>query len=63
MNLTQQMEALVDQHGLRNILLELAFVCSEKEDHILSNWQDKVTAKAWARASKICDVAQLKVEV
>jgi hypothetical protein len=63
LNLTEQLEQLVDQHGLKAVLLDLAFICSDKEDHILSNWQDKVTAKAWARASKICDAAQLKVAV
>jgi hypothetical protein len=62
-NLTVALEALVDAHSVRAVLLDLAFICVEKADHLRSNWQDEVTAKAWDRASKICDKAQLKVEV
>jgi hypothetical protein len=63
MNLTEEIEALVDRHGLRAVLLDLAFICDGKADHIRSGWGDKATAKAWAHASRICDRAQLKVEV
>ena len=63
MNLTQQMEALIDQHGVRNLLLELAFIAAEKADHVRANWQDETTARTWEHASRICDAAQLKVDV
>jgi hypothetical protein len=63
MTITEQLEHLVDKHSLRAVLLDLAFICDGKADHIRSGWGDKVTAKAWARACKICDAAQLKVDV
>jgi len=59
--MTEQLEQLIDKHGLRNVLLDLAFICDGKADHVRSNWQDEVTAKTWERASKVCDVAQLRV--
>jgi hypothetical protein len=62
-NLTAALETLVDKHGVHAVLLDLAFICGEKADHIRETWQDNITAKAWDRASKICDKAQLKVEV
>jgi hypothetical protein len=62
-NLTAALEALVDAHSVHAVLLDLAFICGEKADHIRANWQDPVTAKAWDKASKVCDAAQAKVEV
>jgi hypothetical protein len=62
-NLTAALEALVDAHGVHAVLLDLAFICAEKADHVRSNWRDEITAKAWMKASKVCDVAQAKVEV
>ena len=62
-NLTAALEALVDRHSVQAVLLDLAFICDEKAEHISSHWQDRVTAAAWMRASRICDKAQAKVEV
>lgn len=62
-NLTAALEALVDAHSVHAVLLDLAFICAEKADHIRSNWQDNVMARAWDKASKVCDAAQAEVEV
>lgn len=46
-NVTEQLEAMIDRHGLLHVLTGLGLVCHEKADHIRANWQDKVTARAW----------------
>ena len=43
-------EALIDRHGLRNVLCVIEHVCHEKAEHINANWQDKTLAKKWAKA-------------
>jgi hypothetical protein len=48
-------EQIVDAHGVSNTLRFLAEVCADKAGHILDNWQDEKTAKAWAQASKRLD--------
>jgi hypothetical protein len=46
-SVTEQLEALIDAHGLTHIVTGLVLVCSEKAEHIRHNWQDRTTAKAW----------------
>jgi hypothetical protein len=45
------LEAMIDKHGLQNVLNGLACICSGKADHIEHNWQDKRSAKHWERAA------------
>ena len=42
-----QLEAMVDRVGLANVLFALEHICGAKAEHIRTNWQDRVTAKAW----------------
>lgn len=44
------LEELVDGLGLCDTLHLLAQVCSEKADHLRSNWQDENAAKVWDSA-------------
>lgn len=46
-DLNTTLEALLDKHGMSQLLFGLAQVCYAKEEHILTNWQDKTTARAW----------------
>jgi hypothetical protein len=62
-NLTAALEALVDRHSVHAVLLDLAFICGEKAEHIRHCWQDSITARTWDRAGKICGKASAKVEV
>jgi len=66
-NLTAALEELVDAHSVHAVLLDLAFICAEKADHIQANYnvlgEDKALIKAWQKAGRICDTAQAKVEV
>lgn len=46
-----QLEALIDSHGLYNIAQSIAVVCHGKSDHLQTNWQDLNGAKRWTRAA------------
>ena len=47
-----QLEELVDQYSLQAILDLLESICYEKAEHLLSNWQDASSARAWEQAAK-----------
>jgi hypothetical protein len=57
------LEQLVDQHGLDAVLRALADVCSDKANHIRSNWQDETTAKRWQRAAETIDRCRGSIDV
>jgi hypothetical protein len=46
-SLQNELEALIDRYGMSQVLLGIAAVCYEKEDHLRTNWQDTTTARAW----------------
>jgi hypothetical protein len=48
--LVTEIEQLVDHASLSDVIAALALVCHEKAEHLLCNWQDKITAKVWDRA-------------
>lgn len=45
----ETLENLVD-HSLSGVLCMLSEICSLKEDHVSSNWQDVELAKKWRKA-------------
>jgi len=47
----QQLESIVDEHGLAQTIEMLAEICNLKADHIRSNWQDESLACLWGRMS------------
>jgi hypothetical protein len=59
--LIEELEPLVDASSLSDVILALARVCDEKSEHLLVNWQDKATAKAWDRAARVLDGVSEKV--
>jgi len=50
--LENQLEALIDTHGLATVLGAIAGVCWEKGDHLRSNWQDPRAARVWDRMGR-----------
>ncbi len=56
-DITEDLEAMVDKHGLTHVLVGLACVCFEKGEHLRVNWQDKATAKVWDADGKIIENA------
>lgn len=60
-NVTEELEALIDSHGLLHVLTGLTCVLGEKADHIRANWQDEGLAKAWDKASRVIDKASVSI--
>lgn len=57
------LEPLVDASSVSDVVLALARVCNEKAEHVLVNWQDKTTAKAWDGAARVLDRASAKIDL
>jgi len=49
--LQEQLESLIDREGLDEVLTAIEQVCSDKADHVRTNWQDHKTADWWLNAS------------
>ena len=47
-----RLEDEVDNSTLFDVLESLQTICSDKAEHLRSNWQDERTAAAWDRAAK-----------
>lgn len=45
--MNDQLEQLIDQHGLVRVMEIIAGICYEKAIHVETNWQDKVLAGEW----------------
>jgi hypothetical protein len=59
-DITQTLEEMIDRYGVTHVVTGLSLVCFEKAEHLRTNWQDKVTAKAWDADGKALDkVARL----
>jgi hypothetical protein len=61
-NVTETLEALIDKHGLLHVVTALDLICTEKADHIRTNWQDRALAKDWDRAANATYTLSKKVE-
>jgi hypothetical protein len=57
MNLAEQLEEIIDSHGITNVLEAIEQVCYEKAEHVQSNWQDRPLAKAWEKVATKLGVA------
>jgi hypothetical protein len=58
-----QLEQLVDAHGLERVVEALSVVCGDKADHVLIYWQDHALAVAWDRASRRLHSASLAINL
>lgn len=58
--LKQQLESLVDQHGMFGVLDALAKVADAKAEHIATNWQDIPLSKQWAHTAQAIDLTKEK---
>lgn len=56
-DITNELEALIDRHSLAHVVTGLSLICSEKAEHLRSNWQDKTAAKAWDADAKTLEKA------
>ena len=46
-----ELESLIDTHGMANIMMALVHIADEKAEHVKSNWQDLELADAWRKVS------------
>jgi hypothetical protein len=53
-DIKDQIEKMIDERGLPAIINILADICFEKAEHVETNYNDKVTAKAWTRYGDRC---------
>tara|TARA_Y100000004_G_scaffold91862_1_gene102893 strand:+ start:55 stop:372 length:318 start_codon:yes stop_codon:yes gene_type:complete len=44
-------EAIIDKHGMADVMEMLVHICDEKASHIQHNWQDDELASAWHRVA------------
>lgn len=51
-SLCDALEALIDKHGLLDVVTGLELVCMDKANHIRLNWQDNGLARVWRAAEK-----------
>ncbi len=59
----KELEQLVDKFGLSDVLALLSEICSEKELHIESNWQDHTLAKKWRKAELALDRLHVNTDI
>lgn len=57
-----ELESWIDAHGLVYVTTLLETICSEKAEHLRSNWQDANSAKSWDRDSKKLAAISQKIE-
>ena len=57
------LESLIDRHGLFPVLEAIAEICYLKADHLTTNWQDRVSARLWEKAGKWVEKAGAKTEL
>jgi hypothetical protein len=48
-----QIEKMIDGNSLVEILEIVSHVCTEKADHVRTNWQDEDLSNAWGQAADI----------
>lgn len=58
----EQLEGMIDKHGLQSVLESIAEICNGKGDHLRSNWQDEPAAKLWEKAARTVERAAGAVE-
>ena len=45
------LESLIDTHGMANIMMALVHIADEKAEHVKGNWQDLELSDAWRKVS------------
>lgn len=56
----ETLESLMNRVGFRSVMEALATICSEKAEHLRTNWSDHRQSKAWERASAAASAAARK---
>jgi len=57
----ETLERLIDATSIVAVMEALSDICTEKDEHILTNWQDKKLAKLWAHAAGVIGCASTTI--
>ena len=57
------LEALIDRAGLSRVIEAMARICSDKGEHLRSNWQDEHGGKLWDKKMMFLDNLARKLEL
>ena len=49
------LEALIDKTSLHQVLNAIAGICTDKGDHLRTNWQSLESAKVWERHGRLIE--------
>ena len=60
--LSNQLEQMIDNHGLANVLEHIQYVCYEKAEHLRGNWQDENAAR-WESAAHVVGTCSTRKSV
>jgi hypothetical protein len=50
-NIDHTVEALIDQHGVQQVLSVMSVIAAEKAEHVMASYGDKHLARKWVRAA------------
>jgi hypothetical protein len=50
-NIDHAVEALIDHHGVQQVLSVMSIICAEKAEHIVASYDDRPLARKWVRAA------------
>lgn len=53
--LQEQLEGLIDKHGIKAILQASATICFIKSSYVLEEWQDAPASKSWKSIGRSID--------
>ena len=56
-----EVERLIDQHGIEDLIEAIVDVCYEKEEHVRMNWQDHRLADAWRKIASVLERANERI--
>ncbi len=52
MTTEEQLKVMIDASSLEAVLSHILDICHGKVDHLRSNWQDEIAARAWERVAR-----------
>lgn len=61
--MSDTLEGMIDSCSLSHVLGLIQGICSDKAEHVQSNWQDTVTADCWDSAATQVNIALVRIRV
>jgi hypothetical protein len=61
MDIDEQLEQLIDTHGIDFLIDKLSEICHQKAEHLRSDWQDDSAANMWENNAHALENAYYEV--